>query len=248
MVEIGRRLGAGKQAEVYEYGELALKLYLSQASKAAVFREAANLALLEQLALPTPRVHAAGDYDGRWGLVMDRAYGPSFADRMLAGNRLPCLDEMALLHRDLHQRSVSGLPSLKARLATNIRRTDLLDEDSRRRLLLQLDALPDGDRLCHGDFHPWNIHGEAGAVMILDWLDACAGPPAADVCRSYVLIRHADPVTAADYVEAYARLTGLPAADILAWLPPIAAARLAEGVPAETDSLLCLSGQMPAGS
>ncbi len=247
MVEIGRRLGAGKEAEVYEYGELALKLYPSQASKAAVFREAANLALLERLALPTPRVHAAGDYDGRWGLVMDRAYGPSFADRMLAGNRLPCLEEMARLHRDLHQHSVNGLPSLKARLAANIRHTDLLDAASRDCLLRQLDALPDGDRLCHGDFHPWNIHGEAGEVMILDRLDACAGPPAADVCRSHVLIHHVDPVTASDYVDAYARLTGLPTADILAWLPPTAAARLAEGVPAETASLLRLAGQMPAG-
>jgi len=247
MAEIGRRLGAGKEAEVYEYGELALKLYPSQASKAVVFREAANLALLEQLALPTPRVHAAGDYDGRWGLVMDRAYGPSFADRMLAGARLSCIKEMARLHRDLHQRSVSGLPSLKERLAANIRRTDQLDKPSRRQLLSQLDALPDGDRLCHGDFHPWNIHGEAGEVMILDWLDACAGPPAADVCRSYVLIHHVDPATASDYVDAYARLTGLPTADIMAWLPPIAAARLAEGVPAETDNLLRLAGLTPAG-
>lgn len=245
MQKIGRRLGAGKEAEVYEYGELALKLYPSPASKAAVFREAANLALIEQFALPTPRVHAAGDYDGRWGLLMDRARGPSFADRMAAGARMACLEEMVRLHRDLHQRSVGGLPSLKARLAANIRRTDHLDELSRRRLLSQLAALPDGDRLCHGDFHPWNIHGEAGEVMILDWLDACAGPPAADVCRSYVLIRHVDPVTATDYVDAYARLTGLSAADILAWLPPTAAARLAEGVPAETDELRRLAGLTP---
>ncbi|WP_026782853.1 phosphotransferase family protein [Pleomorphomonas koreensis] len=246
MVEIGRRLGAGKEAEVYEYGGLALKLYPSQASKAAVFREAANLALLERLALPTPRVHAAGEYGCRWGLVMDRAAGPSFAERMMAGHRLPCLEEMARLHRDLHERPGSGLPSLKAPLSANIRRTNLLDAASRDRLLSQLDALPDGDRLCHGDLHPWNIHGDGEDVMILDWLDACAGPPAADVCRSYLLIRPVDPATATDYVDTYSRLTGLPVADIMAWLPSIAAARLAEGVPAETESLLRLAGLTPA--
>jgi hypothetical protein len=32
----------------------------------------------------------------------------------------------------------------------------------------------------------------------------------------------------------------------MAWLPPIAAARLAEGVPAETGSLLYLAGLTPA--
>lgn len=177
---------------------------------------------------------------------MARAPGPSRADRMTIGDGLPCLQEIAWLLCDLHQPSVTGLPSLKARLAGNIRRTDHLDEDSRRRLLWQLGALPDGDRPCHGDFHPWNIHGEAGEVMILDWLDTCAGPPAADVCRIYVLIHHADPATASGYVDASVRLTGLPTADIMVWLPPTAAARLAEGGPAETGSLLRLAGQTPA--
>lgn len=165
---------------------------------------------------------------------------------MTIGDRLPCLQEIARLHCDLHQRSVTGLSSLKARLTAGIRRTDHLDEDSRRRLLSQLNALLDDDRPCRGDFHPWNIHGEAGEVIILDWLDTCAGPPATDFCRSYVLIHHADPATASGYVDASARLTGLPTADIMVWLPPTAAARLAEGVPAETGGLLRLAGQTPA--
>jgi len=45
MNEIGRLLGSGKEAEVYEYGELVLKLYRPKASKSAAFREAANLAI-----------------------------------------------------------------------------------------------------------------------------------------------------------------------------------------------------------
>lgn len=76
MTELGRLLGSGKEAEVFEYGALALKLYRPTAGKASSFREAANLAILERLALPTPKVHAVGAFDGRWGVLMDRAPVP----------------------------------------------------------------------------------------------------------------------------------------------------------------------------
>lgn len=242
MSKIGRQLGSGKEAEVYEYGNFALKLYRPGPAKTAAFREAANLAFLERLALPTPRVHAVGDYDGRWGLVMDRARGPSFAEQMQSGARKPHIERLARLHLAVHRQPGRGLPSLKARLSANIERTSHLNSTTRERLLDQLDALSDGNALCHGDFHPWNIHGSANETMILDWLDACSGPAPADVCRTYVLIHHVDPETATDYVEAYARLGGLAVADIMAWLPPVAAARLAEDIPAEIDELLSLAG------
>lgn len=242
MDEIGCRVGSGKDAEVFEYGERVLKLFRAGASKAAAFREAANLALVERLDLPTPRVHSVDDHDGRWGLVMDRASGRSFAEQMATDARSKCVEEMARLHCQLHQKPGVGLPSLKTRLSTNIRRADHIEPASRDRLLRQLDALPEGECLCHGDFHPWNIHGTADQVTILDWLDASCGHPAADVCRSYVLIHSVDGALATDYVDAYSGLTGTAVADIMAWLPPTAAARLAEGVPAETESLRRLAG------
>jgi len=242
MGEIGHLLGSGKEAEVYEYGELALKLYRSRTSKASAFREAANLAVVEQLALPTPKVHAVGEFDGRWGLLMDRAPGSSIAEQITSADRMLSLESMVQLHRRIHEQSGRGLPSLKARLSTNIRRAGCLDAASQDRLLLQLKTLPDGDRMCHGDFHPWNIHGSAGELMVLDWLDACSGNPAADVCRTYVLMQHVAPAAATDYVETYARMAGLNSADILAWLPPVAAARLVEGVANENDALLRLAG------
>jgi aminoglycoside phosphotransferase (APT) family kinase protein len=246
MNAIGRLIGSGKEAEVYEYGERALKLYRARASKASAFREAAHLAIVERLGLPAPRVHAVGEHGGRWGLLMDRAHGESFAAQMTPGAPAPLLARMAELHRHVHARPGDGLPPLKARLSANIGRAERLDAASRERLLRQLAALPDGDRLCHGDFHPWNIHGSSGEATVVDWLDACSGDPAADVCRTYVLMHHALPAAAADYVAAYARTGGAERAAVLAWLPPVAAARLAEGVPDEAEALLRLAGVTPA--
>ncbi len=77
--------------------------------------------------------------------------------------------------------------------------------------------------------------------MVVDWLDACLGNPLADVCRSYVLLHHVMPDRAMDYVEAYASATGAEVGAILAWLPAMAAARLAEGVANENEELLRLA-------
>ena len=51
-------------------------------------------------------------------------------------------------------------------------------------LLEAIAEMPDGDRLCHGDFHPLNILGDTADPLIIDWPDARRGEPAADVCRS----------------------------------------------------------------
>jgi Ser/Thr protein kinase RdoA (MazF antagonist) len=98
--------------------------------------------------------------------------------------------------------------------------------------------MPDGDRLCHGDFHPWNILGPPEAPVVVDWLDACRGDPAADACRTWLLLHPTMPALADAYLAAYGRVTGMPRQPILAWLPYVAAARLAEGVETETDALL----------
>ena len=61
----GRLLGSGKEAEVYECGELVVKLYRATASKRSAFREAAILAEIEALELPAPTVWGVRQIDER---------------------------------------------------------------------------------------------------------------------------------------------------------------------------------------
>ena len=79
----------------------------------------------------------------------------------------------------------------------------------RRDLLDGIADMPDGDRLCHGDFHPMNILGEASQPVIIDWLDARRGDPAADVCRSYLLMKFHAAEIATTYLDAYCRAAGM---------------------------------------
>ena len=98
--------------------------------------------------------------------------------------------------------------------------------------------MPDGNRLCHGDLHPENIIGTPEKAVIIDWLNAARGDPAADICRSYLLLFLHVPGIAEAYVDTYCGVSHISRRRVLRWLPVIAAARLAENVPLEVPRLL----------
>jgi Ser/Thr protein kinase RdoA (MazF antagonist) len=177
---------------------------------------------------------------GRWGIVFDRVKERSFAERMREDPSLipECLQALARLHARIHTHPAREIDGLKSRLATRIAATKLLDEPRKQILLGRLADMPDGDRLCHGDFHPINVLGPNSQPMVIDWPDASCGDPAADVCRSYLLLKlHAEDI-AEPYLDAYCNIANTPRAKILDWLPYVAAARLAEDVPADWARLL----------
>ena len=236
---IGRLLAAGNVAEVFEWGSRVVKLYRSAGAKPTVFREAGNHAAVEALG-PVPAIRSVQQIGDLWGIIFDRVRGPSFAERMRGDpTTLPrCLEILAQLQARINAHLAHEFRSLKVRLATNIARAKLLDEPRKQLLLGRLADMPDGDRLCHGDFHPINVMGEASQPLVIDWPDASRGDPAADVCRSYLLLKlHAEDI-AEPYLDAYRRIGNLPRERIIDCLPTVAAARLAEDTPDDLDRLL----------
>ena len=191
--------------------------------------------------MPAPRVTTVGQF-GDPGPRDERAQGKPFFDAMMSDQAAvpEHLAAMVRRHRQIHEHTVPTLPSHKAKLAGAIGRAKPLNTTLRSRLLAALHELPTGDRLCHLDFHPQNILGDPAHPMIVDWLDASAGDPAADVCRSVIIIEPHMPAFAEAYLDAYIAASGLHRDAILAWRPVIAGGRLAEGVP-ETDYLMALA-------
>jgi len=238
MPAIGPLLGAGKEAEVFAYGEHVLKLYRRPDRRAVAFSEATILAIVADHHLPAPDVLEAGAYDGRWGIVMGRAEGVSLGDQLLAEPQHAdaVLAGMVRLQLKVHACIEPRLPPLKRRLAERLARAPGIDAH-RDRLLARLAALPDGDRICHGDFHPFNLIGPPDRPTIVDWPDATSGPPAADACRSHLLLLAARPDFAGAYLAAYTEAARLPESAIIAWQSILAAVRLCENVPDEAPLL-----------
>ena len=232
---LGPLIATGNVAEVYAYGEDVLKLYKPGLGPERAAREAEIMAWLESTGLPVPRLRRRLDYDGRFGLVMGRAPGTTFANSMkAAADPSDWIGALASLHRRIHAVGGSGLLPLKQRLRDHIGRAEELDDARRQSLLEGMDRLPGGDRLCHGDFHPFNVLGTPGDATIIDWLDASCGDPAADLCRTYVLLGPWAPEIAEAHIEAY----GIDRERVFEWLPFVAAARLAENIDTKDQAFL----------
>jgi thiamine kinase-like enzyme len=120
-----------------------------------------------------------------------------------------------------------------------------------------LEALPDGDRLCHGDLHPANLLRTAERDVVIDWTGASSGDPAADVARTLIILnagavhegapalvkaleRVGRRLLVGGYVRSYRRRRAIDTAAVRRWLPVVGAARLAEGIEEERDDLLIL--------
>lgn len=240
----GKLIGEGKVAEVFEYGDgRVLKLYRAGEPKAQAVREAEVLAVIAKGGVRAPRAYGVEQVDGRWGVVMDRVGGRPFAEPMLADMARAGLYFAALarLQVGLHAAPGAGLMPLKQRLEGKLERAPGLGVPVRRRLRERLAALPDGDRVLHGDFHPYNVLGSLDDAMIVDWLDATCGPPEADVCRSWLLMQAVSRELAETYLAAYLTVGQVTREAAFAWLPVNAAARLSENVPEEAEALMAMA-------
>jgi aminoglycoside phosphotransferase (APT) family kinase protein len=120
-----------------------------------------------------------------------------------------------------------------------------------------LDGLPDGDRVCHGDYHPGNVLVAADRVSVIDWVGAARGVPEADHARTLLLLRRADPlpgtpalsralmtagrsVFAHGYTRGYTGGSPRPLRQVDSWLIVHTAARLSEGIDVERPGLIVL--------
>lgn len=249
--DVGRLIARGNTSDVYEWTPgTVVKVLRPQIPAGWARTEATAMDVAREVGLPVPAVRDIVDIRDRRGIVMERIVGETLAERMTA--RFDESDRWMEMLVDLQQK-VSHLPglgalqSLRGRLEANIAAARAISNHDRDRLLELLDELPDKGSLCHFDFHPGNVIVGPQGPVIIDWFDAAAGDPAADLVRSAMLLRYGaassyGPDKAGmmvrihrDYLAHMARHPDIDVDSLLAWEPVVMAARLAEPIP---DQLL----------
>lgn len=255
------RLGQGREAEVFTWGEgHVLKLFWPEFSKADADWEASLVQQVWLMGLPSPKVEDVLETDGRWGIVLERIEGVPLT-QYIEGDltRLHFAAQLlGVLHRQIHARPAAQLPSQRQKLVRSLEMSPL-SEVQKTTLMRYLQGLPDGTALCHGDFHPENVLIHEGGVQVIDWPNATCGNPTADVARSALLILHSalpEDLPARqeilhnrerffqEYLGHYQQgQTSDLEAQIAAWMPVIAAARLREGIEEEKVGLMGLIQQ-----
>ena len=181
-----RKIGQGRTAEVFdlENGRV-VKLLLPGFPEKELQEELHCAQEVGQFDLPAPKCYGIVEMDGRKGLVYDLAAGESLRRHMLRTGEIEGdMARMAQAHRRILGCAYPGGKDIRKWLRWQTERSELLEDTLKKRALEVIDALPDGNALLHGDFHPDNVQFDGERVMVIDWMNLARGCPECDIART----------------------------------------------------------------
>jgi len=247
-VPLNNPIARGRTADVYVWDDgHILKLFNDWFALEDIEYELRIARAVHTSGVKTPAVGEMVQVDGRNGLIYERAQGTSM---LRIFQRKPwkvfsLARMLARLHAEMHNSIFDAdVPDQRGRLQRKIDRAEALPASLKTALLHSLASLPDGDRVCHGDFHPDNVLLSGDDATIIDWIDASRGNPLADVARTSIILlgavassNIANPLLKifvqafhSTYLREYFLLRPHGQDEYQRWLPIVAGARLTEGI------------------
>lgn len=237
-IKLGKKISEGKTVDVYESGDLAVKVFKPDAPKTVVFYEAFMDSKVEETGLNVPKIKEVELIDGKWAIATELIKGKTLAQIMQEEpeNCDGYLDDMVELQLEIHSKKVTGISKLKDNLRAEIESLDVIDHIKRYDLLTRLDSTPKHVKLCHGNFGPENIVvTDDNKVYIVDWIGASAGNASADVAKTYLKLALTSTETAEKYLNLFCKKTNTAKTYVQEWLPIMAASTLAKCVTSKEE-------------
>jgi aminoglycoside phosphotransferase (APT) family kinase protein len=155
-------LAQGRDCDVFDLGDGTVL----RRSRSAYDQsgEARILRYVAEHGYPVPEVHELAD-EGR-DLIMEKVAGPTMVQALERRPwKVASLGRiLAELHTGLHEIPAPGW----------------------------LEALPEGDALCHFDLHPLNVILSPDGPVVIDWTNAVRGRPGHDAARAWLLMACAE--------------------------------------------------------
>lgn len=248
-IVIGPMVGKGNTADVFALDDTrVVKLFVMGYPKESVEKEYRNSELFSQMNISSPKSYEMITYGDRFGIVYDKVNGNSLLDILLesmnigtngTGNEDKWIDRFAILHKKILSRRALAVLDCKCILRENICATNILSKQQKEKLLLILKSLPEGDSLCHGDYHFGNILVSQQNCIVIDFMNVCKGDRCFDIARTIYLTEFTpvpDCVPGKDEIVqfkkhfsgTYLKKMGIKKESISDWLTVIVAARLSE--------------------
>lgn len=173
-------IATGNTAEVYDTGDgTVCKLFKQGYDKNAIQLEINNTKIINQTGLNTPKFFKQIEIENRTGIIYSKIEGSSLLQESenckTPEQIIALLQDLTGLQKQLHTYSTSEGISYKDYLSffhcSNI------------------ELLPEGNTICHGDFHPGNIIRTAdNKLVLIDFMNLCHGPKEYDIARTYIML------------------------------------------------------------
>jgi len=241
----------------FEWGEgQIIKLYGPEIPRDWVIELGRREQQLFDAGFPVPEIGELVEIENSLGQVYERVEGKSIANELLsitdpgAEIVIELAYEFAEAHAKIHsfEDTQVDIPQQKELFAGVLQRIEVLPMDLRDELLKAIEAMPDGDRVCHGDYHPYNVIQSPRGSIVIDWNNSHLGDPLEDVARTKLILMGFSLMVPSvsravnrfmeAYLERYSTLRPTDQEQIKKWWPIVSAIRLLDNIPEIQDWLL----------
>lgn len=182
-------LGKGNTAEVFEYSDgKVCKLFFEGYPCEYVELEFLNAKEMFHKKIRVPEPFQIVTIENRKGIIYEKIEGKTLLNIMAENEQSlnDFFDILVKLHRDIISHHSKNVLSYKEYLTAMLKSKNT---DSQI-IFEKVNALPDGDCLLHGDFHPDNVLVMPdGTPVVIDFMNVCYGPALYDIARTYFIIK-----------------------------------------------------------
>ena len=240
-MKLDRVIAVRNNKTIYRDGEICVKVFNNDYSKADVLNEALNQARIEETGLNIPKVLEVTMVDGKWAIVSEYIKGKTLAQLMAEDEdkKSEYLELLVDLQLEVQSKTSPLLNKLKDKMNRKIAQSDL-EATTKYDLHTRLEGMPKHNKVCHGDFNPSNIIiAEDGTPYILDWSHATQGNASADAARTYLLFWLSGDINGAkEYLELFCKKSNTAMQYVQKWMPIVAASQSVKGNEKEREFLL----------
>lgn len=226
------KIASGNTADIYRYNDKIIKVFKTEYSKESAERELKILKHIYTQNIATPKPYGLEEREDRYSISMEFIDGDTFAEII---EKEPHKIEKYLtksieIQKEIFSHNSKELEKTKDRLKRKILSVKTINDEIKNSLLDILNKLPDGNSICHGDFHVLNIIESKGKDYVIDWADASVGNECADLARTYLLYFEYSREIADLYMYLLCNKFEYEKESVFSWLKVVAAARLAENI------------------
>ncbi len=240
-MKLDRVIAVRNNKTIYRDGDVCVKVFNDDYSKAVVLNEALNQARIEETGLNIPKVLEVTMIDGKWAIVSEYIKCKTLAQLMAEDEdkKSEYLELLVDLQLEVQSKTCPLLNKLKDKMNRKIGQSDL-EATTKYDLHTRLEGMPKHNKVCHGDFNPSNIIiAEDGTPYILDWSHATQGNASADAARTYLLFWLSGDISGAkEYLELFCKKSNTAMQYVQKWMPIVAASQSVKGNEKEREFLL----------
>ncbi|MGE8205582.1 aminoglycoside phosphotransferase family protein [Heyndrickxia sp. NPDC080065] len=238
-MNLGTPIAKGNTAKIYLYENRIIKVFNDHLPDTESSYEAFKQKYAYSCGLSVPKILDVTKINGKQAIIMEYIKGRTIGD-ILSENMEQAEYYMSIsvdIQQKIHMIAGDSLEPMSEKLRRQIE-SGSLDQRHKTALIQKLDMMKFEKRLCHGDYHFFNLIMSDNKVTIIDWVDSSSGDIRADVYRTYLLYSQISEELAEMYLRIYCEKSGLSKDEVFEWAPIIAGARLSENVLSEKSERL----------